>query len=291
MELIYNESILSLTDGITATSAQHMCNLAKETYAEIEERHKNIRFYNKKIESLHSDPKTLLKGQEDAYLEILKQDLRTLHHLKAFIAYFKEAIKMKERIYSEYSSKYYDVSIYTDKFGKRPQSPVKDTLNDVIERMPIAKKQQYLDLKTKCAVYGSFVHPDGALSKARKTIMNILNEPTKVDSNNQDTLITTYEASIDLLKVNDLFFEIQKEHRSCQAELNKIKSDIEGLIDADYQARYSTFLKELNKWNNGFDEETHKFNTERDKVLSQIQKLKIIIPDKLKETYKRLSSK
>lgn len=291
MELIYNESILSLTDGITATSAQHMCNLAKETYAEIEERHKNIRFYNKKIESLHSNPKTLLKGQNEEYLEILKQDLFALHHLKAFIAYFKEAIKMKERIYSEYVSKYYDVSIYTDEFGKRPQAPVKDTLNDVIERMPIAKKQQYLDLETKCAVYGSFVHPDGALSKARKTIMNISNEPTKVESNNQDTLITTYEASVDLLKVNDLFFEIQKEHRSCQAELNKIKSDIEGLIDADYQARYSTFLKELNKWNNGFDEETHKFNTERDKVLSQIQKLKIIIPDKLKETYKRLSSK
>lgn len=268
-----------------------MCNLAKETYAEIEERHKNIRFYNKKIESLHSDPKTLLKGQDDTYLEILKQDLLALHHLKAFIAYFKEAIKMKERIYSEYSSKYYDVSIYTDKFGKRPQPPVRDTLNNAIERMPIAKKQQYLDLETKCAVYGSFVHPDGALSKARKTIMNISNEPTKVDSNNQDTLITTYEPSVDLLKVNDLFFEIQKEHRSCQAELNKIKSDIEGLIDADYQARYSTFLKELNKWNNGFDEETHKFNTERDKVLSQIQKLKIIIPDKLKETYKRLSSK
>lgn len=291
MELIYNESILSLTEGITATSAQHMCNLAKETYAEIEERHKKIRFYNKKIESLHSDPKMLLKGQDNSYLDVLKQDLVVLHHLKAFIAYFKEAIKMKERIYSEYSSKQYNASDYADKFGKRPQIPVKDTLTEAIERMPIVKKQQYLDLETKCAVYGSFVHPDGALSKARKTVMNVLNEPTIVDSNNQDTLITTYEASINLVEVNDLFFEIQKEHRRCQAELNKIKSDLEGLIDADYQARYSNYLKELSKWNLGLEEEIDKFNAEKDKVLSQIQKLKIIIPDKLQDTYKRLSSK
>jgi hypothetical protein len=291
MELIYNESILSLTEGITATSAQHMCNLAKETYAEIEERHKKIRFYNKKIESLHSDPKVLLRGQDNSYLDTLKQDLVVLHHLKAFIAYFKEAIKMKEKIYSEYTSKHYDVSTYSDKFGRRPLSPVKDTLNDAIERMPIAKKQQYLDLETKCAVYGSFVHPDGALSKARKTVMNVLNEPTTVDSNNQDTLITTYEASIDLVEVDDLFFEIQKGHRRCQAELNKIKSDLEESIDTDYQTRYSAFLKELNKWNSGFDEETDKFNAEKDKVLSQIQKLKIIIPDKLQDIYKKLSSK
>ena len=287
MELIYNESILSLTEGITATSAQHMCNLAKEAYSEIEERHRNIRFYDKKIESLHSQPKTLLYGQHEDYLPILKEDLVVLHHLKSFIAYFKEAIKMKENLYEEYKQKYFDHK----NFRPRPDGPTKDTLERTILRASIVERQKYLDLETKCVVYGSFVHPDGSLSKARKQLIKILNEPTSVESNNQDTLITTYEATCVVPKIDDLFFEIQKEHRRCQAELNKIKSDIEGLIDADYSARYSNYLKELDDWNRELSSEHEKFNKEKEDMLSKIQKLKIIIPDKLQETYKRLSSK
>ena len=288
MELIYNESILSLTEGITATSAQHMCNLAKEAYSEIEERHKNIKFYNKKIESLHSQPKMLSYGHGHDYLSVLKEDLVVLHHLKSFIAYFKEAIKLKESVYEQYRQKYYD----TKSFSKpRPEGPVKDTLEATILRAPIVERQKYLDLETKCAVYGSFVHPDGSLSKARKQLLKVLNEPTSVESNNQDTLITTYEATCEVPKIDDLFFEIQKEHRRCQAELNKIKADIEGLIDADFEAKYSVYLKELDVWNREITTEHEKFNKEKEEVLAQIKKLKIIIPDKLQETYKQLSSK
>lgn len=287
MELIYNESILSLTDGITATSANHMCNLAKEAYAEIEARHKNIRFYDKKIESLHSDPKILLYGQHEDYLPILKEDLVVLLSLKSFIAYFKEAIKMKENLYEEYKQKHFDQK----NFRPRPDSPTKDTLERTILRAPIVERQKYLDLETKCAVYGQFVHPDGSLSKARKQLINILNEPTRVESNNQDTLITTYEATCTVPKIDDLFFEIQKEHRRCQAELNKIKSDIESLIDADFSARYSNYLKELDDWHHEVSFECEKFNKEKDEILSKIQKLKIIIPNKLQEIYKQLSSK
>ena len=285
LELKYNESVLSFTDGITATSANHLCNVAKETYAEIEERHKNIRFYNKKIESLSSTPKVLSYGNDETYLGILKEDLKVLSDLKSFIAYFKEVIKLKEKLYKTYQGQYY-VCEHTE-----PKRPTKISLDEYLTSLPIKEYQRYFNLETKCAVYGSFVHPDGGFSKARKTLFKLLNNPTDVSQSNSETLITSYEATIDLNNLDSTFFEIQKEHRRCQAEFNKFKSDIETKLDNDYQAEFVKYNQAYEEFRTLVTKQRHEFELQQEAVLQQIQKLKIIIPDNLKDIYTLLSSK
>ena len=285
IKLEYNESILSFTDGITATSANHLCNVAKETYAEIEERHKNIRFYNKKIESLSSEPKVLSYGVSKSYLDVLNEDLKVLSNLKSFIAYFKEAIKMKEKLYKTYQGKYYLCDL------EEPKRPYKISYDDYLLSLPIKEYNRYLNLETKCAVYGSFVHPDGAFSKARKTLFKLLNNPTEVSQSNSETLITSYEATIDLSSLDNTFFDIQKEHRRCQAEFNKLKSDFDQVLDNDYQTKLVEYNKEYEKYRTEVTTRKHEFELQQEAILQQIQKLKIIIPDSLKETYTLLSSK
>lgn len=285
LELKYNESILSDTTGITATSANHLCNVAKETYAEIEERHKNIRFYNKKIESLTSSPKILSFGVDKTYLDVLKEDLKVLSDLKSFIAYFKEVIRLKEKLYKTYQGKYY--------ICEHPElsKPSKISLDAYLTSLPIKEYQRYFNLETKCAVYGSFVHPDGGFSKARKTLFKLLNNPTDVSQGTSETLITSYEPTIELNNVDDTFFEIQKEHRRCQAEFNKFKSDIETKLDDDYQAELVKYNQAYEEYRTEVTKQQHKFDLQKETILQQIQKLKIIIPDNLKNIYTLLSSK
>lgn len=291
IELQYNESILSFTDGITATSANHLCNVAKETYAEIEERHKNIRFYEKRIESLSTEPKILKLGQTKDYLVVLKNDLKILSDLKSFIAYFKEAIKLKEDIYEYYRRKDFDQNDYTDKLPTEPTMPKKITLTDYIKLLPIKEYNRYLSLETKCAVLGSFVHPDGGLSKSRKTLMKILNSPTEVSTSGNETLITSYQATIEIPEIDKIFFDIQKEHRSCQAEFNKLKSDLETEINNKFQEEYKIYQEQREAYASAKMKLSDEFYRQHTVILEQIQKLKIIVPDSLKEMQIHLSSK
>lgn len=286
LKLIYNESILS-KDGITATSAQHLCNIAKEMYVEIEKRHANLQFYDKTVQSLTSEPIVLSCGISKDALPVLESEVGILVELKSFIAYFKEAIKYKESLTIEYSSKpWHDNDVLTS-----PELPKKVTLEEYLLTLPIKERTRYYMLETKCAIIGSFVHPNGGLSVARRGLMDALNVPAEILPKNQDNLIYKYNATIDPSKLDELFFKLQQDHRRAQAEFNQLKHDYQTKLDDDYRKACQLHAIEYDEWTKKRYESKQKFNDELNQILSEIKKLKIVIPDSLLEIHKKLSSK
>ena len=289
LDLKFNDSILTFENGITATSAQHLCNIAKEMYAEIESDHKSIQFYTENLENLSSTPKVLSHGQTKTYLPVLDDDLRVLVELKSFIAYFKEAIKYKDDLFTQYNKISFAVDDYPELNGYAMFRPSKRTIADYLKDLPIKERCKFFTLETKCAVLGSFVHPDGGLSVARKKLINIKNNPTELLDSDTDTLIKTFVPTIELEDVNELFFKVQQEHRRTQAEFNKMKSDIEKILETEYRQKVVEVDHHNNVW---FTEKTKlesSFLTAKEEVLNKIQTLKIIVPDDLQRTFKTLS--
>lgn len=83
-------------DGITSTSANHLCNIARERIASDKAKIAQLNFVTLAVGVLGSDkPLTVIrKGTENA--EEVNTCIRNISKSNAFIAYMQEAIKAKK---------------------------------------------------------------------------------------------------------------------------------------------------------------------------------------------------
>ncbi|MBO7211627.1 MAG: hypothetical protein J6V44_11580 [Methanobrevibacter sp.] len=291
INLTYNESVLSLIEGITATSAQHLCNIAKEMYADIESRHATLQFYNEKLQALTGEPILLSKGLNKEDLINLMVDVQKLTNLKAFIAYFKEAIKYKETLYKQMLSTTWHSEYQKDFLKLYPATPVKKTLDVLVSELPIGERCRYYTLETVCAVKGGFVHPNGGLSRARKVLLDKKNNPAYLSETAVENIIHRFEPSVSVSDVDTIFFDLQQDHRRAQAELNKFKSDLEKTEELRYNQAMSKYNLEVTDIANRMRESQQEYDMEHNGVLQTIQQLKIIVPHSLQDLQHELSSK
>ncbi len=289
--LSYNESILSPTSGITMTSANHICNIAKEKYQDLENKLLSMSLYEESIKLISSDITTTTKlGLSNEDFEFLTESHKQIASLKSLIAYLRETINYKEQLLRQYQNLQPDARSLPEIEILKP-IPVKAEVpfETHLLTLPIKEYQHYLALETKATVIGQFVHPNGYLANARKELITKKNNPTKVDLNGQETIITSYTPTVSLTLVEEKFFDLQKEHRHLQAQINKIKSDYQ-------QSEKSRVIRDteiFNHQNKIYNEAIQQYNCEfynkKQEVLVQIEKLKIILPDSLKQLYDQLN--
>lgn len=273
-------------NGITATSANHICNVAKEYYTTLETELNNINFVEESISLIGSSAKTISKvanGKE--MLKDIDITLSTIADCKSLIAYLREAIKRKE----ELTKSIPDLQALVDFRNTMPVMEKVITRDDVIASWDIKQLNHYLTLQTKCAVFGSAVHSN-ALNTARKQAYYAKENPCSYTGSGRDTVIIQKTVTVDILEIDNTFFEIQSQHRKLQAELNGIEASIEDTISKDYTIKsnkynaemsdYRTQLAILNQQNN------EHLISERDKI----KNLKIVIPHNLKDIYSIVNS-
>lgn len=273
-------------NGITATSANHICNVAKEYYTTLENELNNINFVEESISLIGSSAKTVSKvanGKE--MLKDIDITLSTIADCKSLIAYLREAIKRKE----ELTKSIPDLQALVDFRNTMPVMEKVITRDDVIASWDIKQLNHYLTLQTKCAVFGSAVHSN-ALNAARKQAYYAKENPCSYTGSGRDTVIIQKTVTVDILEIDNTFFEIQSQHRKLQAELNGIEASIEDTISKDYTIKsnkynaemsdYRTQLAILNQQNN------EHLISERDKI----KNLKIVIPHNLKDIYSIVNS-
>ena len=70
-----------------------------------------------------------------------------------------------------------------------PEKEDRLTFEQVFETLPIKERNRYLELETRCAVIGKFIHPDGEYSEARKHFTDRMLSPKEVRENGKDTLV------------------------------------------------------------------------------------------------------
>ena len=276
-------------DGLTSTSAAFTANLAKECYEDIEEELASVSFYNTDIALIgETDKKSRThNGWDEAKLKEVLEKEEQIVKMKGLIAWLREAIKardMKTRLirgmeFSEY------LEMMGLEIPERPRLEPYITENDVLAEMSIKDRHNMLRLEAKAATYGQYIHKHGSFSRARAEHSKKMSDPSFTSGSGRDTVITTYTSSVDKKDIDNLFFEMQQRQRAAQAELNGYKHNIETAVKQDELEKSREYALKCEEYNEIRNALFAKFDAYQKEELAKIERLRIVIPNELRETY------
>ena len=276
-------------NGLTSTSANYIANKAKEYIEELEVKFSYIDFVNETLLVPNStDKKIVRKGMTFKELqEVVNDDIPRMYKIKTLIAWLREAIKHKDDYISSLDREY-NISDYMKEVGFDPTYPTQEPLlneKDVLASWSVEDRKKYYDLETKCAVIGKMIHKDSPLSKGKEEMIKITSAPNRIEKFENSILIYERDLSMKVSDLTDFMFKLQNEHRSYQAELNGLKFKIQETISEDRHKKFQNYQMALQKYNAERDKVIKEWNNKLLEIKDEIGKLKIIIPESLKETY------
>ena len=159
---------LNTEKALSTTSANHIANLAKEAYEKLESKLNSTSFIRETITIIGSTAETNVKLSQAGLLTSATDALKEIYEYKSLIAWLREAIKEKEKLFKE--NKLWVSDEYAEHMKNMPQCESYLTEQDVIDSWTIKEQEEYLSLETACAVIGKYIHPNGALSIAKKEL-------------------------------------------------------------------------------------------------------------------------
>lgn len=268
---------LSSNGGITVTSANFLANIAKEEIKKLSSILEKTSFVKEEI-TLTSGQTKVLRMPSEINIQMI-EDVAKLH---TFIAYVREAIKFQQtQINAIYDSDIYDYAkIVGITLPERPQEPRK--ADDKFEY------SSFKDLKneTYAAVYGKYIHSDGAINRAREQALNAKQSPCKTEGQGRDLVVYTYTPILD----DTIFFEAQNKYREYEKQLNYSKSKQHKDNDNEYLANLCKYNSDLEEYKVAINKITSQYNNWKTTSVKQISELKVAIPTELQETYNKLNS-
>ena len=212
---------------------------------------------------------------------------------------------------------------------KEPEAPELDeilTKEKLMDGMSIGQALKFFTIQASAAVIGEFIHPDGAFNKERQDYLKIISCPNRREGTGKDTCIFIAKPTVEAYEVEKLFTALQGLQREYQAQLNGMLAEIDNKISEDkreklaqykiasgnyqkevggindryivykdaimqetlrYHNRYSAYRQEVESRNYVGSKEFEKLRATR---LDNLKKLKIIVPDNLKDLYNDLNS-
>lgn len=283
-------------EGMTSTTANYYANIAKELQNAALERLNSVKFYNTSIAVIGSSEKQVM-SEGNKHLDFVVQDLLTVSSMNAFCAWVREAIKEKEE--QQRSTLCMSMDEWAKTMGyTMPVSPTAPkntacyTEQDVINSWDINKRNKYLRCEAFAATFGKYIHPEGAYSKARKQAHTALNNPITTIGEGRDMILHYKEPSVNINDVDALFLSLQDQYRGYEKELNQLKAEIKETVNFKIRELQEAYNLEVDEWRKKHDEFNAAWNVMRSEFstwqkneLERISKLKIAIPDTLKETF------
>lgn len=280
--------------GLTATSANHLANIAKELIREEESFLDNLSFLNVRVSLLSGDSeKVLRKGLKNEHISRINDGINNIAKMSSFIAWVREAIKKKteltESILNLSLDEYAKVNEIELPVTPNVHAKVYDN-NIIMETFNTKELNEYYSLETTVAKIGQIIHPNGSLSNARNEMINRSNNPISSLGSGSETLITTYSNSADYHHVNDMYISLQNKHRELNARLNQIKYKIEQTVQQKNLEERNNFNRLYSEYSDGMTLIRNNFESYKAEKLKEIQELKIIIPLELEETFNLLNN-
>lgn len=274
-------SVFFSHQGYTSTSANHLANLAKEYIRDLQGKVDNITFLNVKVSLLDSPNEKVTRiGYNENLLNCIPQWLVDIAEAKSLIAWLREAIKAKDEMFKIIQETNLEEWCKNNNIPM-PTRPMRGhilTEEEYYNSLSIKERNRYYSLETKAAVIGKIIHPEGAYSTSRDELISKLQNPIKITGNGRDSILTYYEASVSLEKVDAIYFALQKEHREIQAELNSMKHDCQVAIEESTNRVNLAHTGALAEYNKRIDELNDLFINWKDTEAQKCRQLKIIIP-------------
>lgn len=282
------DKIFFSSNGLTTTSANHVANLCKEAYKDMESALNNAAFYTTTIGLLGSSSTNILReGVGSDFLDSIEDNLMRIAQLKSLIAWLREAIKAKERLIREASnlSNSAIAEVLNLEFPAEPAGYERITEDDVVGNWGIKQRNRYYYLDTLCSTIGTYIHPDRHFSNAKDELVKIVSEPHSVSGNGRDMVIYTKTPTVSVSEVNDVFFSLQEKYRGYQAELNSLKHSIEVALQEDDREKSQKEIEENKNYQAAVKTLFSQITAYRKEQILAAQSLKIVIPDSLKPIY------
>lgn len=284
---------------LTSTEAQNICNVSKEAVVSEQERLQTVSFYNTDITSILS-PDTSIRAQVGIdSTDWIKESVEKIGRYNALNAWLKEAIKAKEAEVSKID--YMSIKNMPDYVDyTKPevdQEEVQVTETEVINNWEASKLNKYYSLNSKAAAIGTYIHDMGSIAKARKDLNKKLSNPVVVQGNGRETVVYKYSGSVLVSDVESLFMSLLAEHRSLNAQLNKMKAEAKEEANAKnielkqkFRQAYLEYDKKLSEYYSLVKQQEAKFVEFKISEKEKISKLKINVPSPLMETYNEIKA-
>ncbi len=279
--------------GLTSTSADHIANMAKEMVRSLQTSLNDLTFYSTSISLIGTQDKEVLSvGASADQLDNVKATLHKIAKAYSLIAWLREAIKRKEELLMQIKNLSDDeyCKLANDKFQPYPPRRESLTEEEYWNSLSMNERNRFYELQTVAAVLGKAVHPDGAMANAREDLTKHIKNPRQVTGEGRDALIYSYSPTVEPEKVEEVYFEIQKQYREVQAKLNGMKAEcMRAVKDSEIRinAEYSAALAHATNHNNEVMARKALYIKEKAK---EIGAYKILIPDSLKEIYEEVNA-
>ena len=273
-------------DGLTITSANHLANIAKEMYEAIEAKIEGLRLYNRDyMLAVNSNTFRVENESGKDELETLDAKLKEIGELKSLIAYLREGIKAKQELDTDAAFDAHVEQLIAEGRDDLARPKEKEEVRgcDEFAKLTPEQKARYYALEAKCSAIGACIHPDGVFATARKQYFEHVKNPITVVGKGQDAELNEFSTSFTVEEVDGKFFALQREYRTMQAELNKMKSEIDARVAEQRQADASEMLAANRLWLDAL-------NLERAKYNEAVKALKVVIPQNLRDIYDRVNA-
>ena len=275
-----NKEVFFGEKGLTSTSANHICNIAKEWYLSKEQEIQNIIGYNTYVKVLGTETYDLVaKGEFNIKLE---QTLKEISEAKALTAWLREAIKARENLVKEVKSKEIE-------HIPQPEKGHILTEEEYYASLSVDNRLRYYSLEAECATLGKYIHPDGKINNLRKNLKDL--PPVSLDKENDSIiLVYKYEKTIKEEDLDNIFFQLQNKYRELQAQLNKYKYNCQKAIEESQIKVDSEYFKAYSEWSLDTKNKVNELIEWKNKEIKRIGDLKIIIPKSLESIYQKINN-
>ncbi|MBR5414194.1 MAG: hypothetical protein IK114_14385 [Fibrobacter sp.] len=273
--------------GLTATSANHIANLLKLHYERVENELNSLNFVTEKMQIVGSQEENIMRKAMLFDADGICNRLEEVASCKGFIAFLREAIKEKKRLTEEiedYTTLEYQ-KLRTNE--PRPEHPVSE--EEIVARMNIGERVQYLATEARAATFGKYIHPGGVLSSARKAAFDVFQEPTKVAMAGRDTCFIHRESAVSAGEIDGIITQLQAEHRKSEAELNGLKHEIDQIRVRDAQRKMDDYRKAKDEWLRDVDAQKTEIEQARMDRRKLVEELKIVIPARYRKLYEMIN--
>ena len=278
--------------GLTSTSANHLANIAQEKIVSNEAKLRNLNFVTTTVDIVGSPAdsgKVINKGYDEAQLGEIRGLLVEIADMNAFCAWIREAIRAKDTELEDVTEMGYEEWLKENNLENERPVPEDDvTIDDIKAEMNIKERNEYFHLEAIAATIGKYIHKDGIYSAARQELHNRLMKPYSTEGAGKETLIYQHTPSLDQQKVEDLFFDLQKWHRTNEASLNRIKYNIRQKVAQRNMEKSQQYRSEMEEYNIQFRKMNAQFKEWKIKECERISQLKIVIPQELQTIYDNL---
>lgn len=282
-------------DGkLTMSSAAHLRDLAANASKELLQKLNNIHFTNKYIQLIGdtniNQTRVGLIAQECTQIP---NAIQHVIKLQSFEAWMNEAIEAKRRLFKEIenlSLQEYVENILGEEYPISPRPPKSMTEDDYLSTLTIKERNQYFYLQTTVAAIGKLIHKDSPYDKAFKELYDSTINPIKEVLSGRDTILHISEPSVSSEVVNEVFYGLQNTHREAQAQLNGMKDLMDKTIKRDVIEKTELFRKQYEEYQMKIQNYSILLTKYKQSATSELEKLKIVIPNHLEDTYKKIIS-